>query len=97
NIEASADLLRAWGFRVDFGPNAFRKLAYLAGTDEERLSDFNGALNDPEVRAIFATAGGKGSYRIANRLDFAAARRDPKFIVGFSDISILHMAMNRVG
>ena len=97
DVEASAQVLRAWGFRVDFGANAFRKLNYLAGSDEERLSDFNEALRDPDVRAIFATRGGKGSYRIADRLDFEAARRDPKFLVGFSDISILHMALWRHG
>jgi muramoyltetrapeptide carboxypeptidase len=85
------------GYRVDFGPNAFNKLNYLAGTDEERLGDLNEALRDPNVRAIFATRGGKGSYRIADRLDFAAARRDPKFLVGFSDITALHLALLRNG
>lgn len=93
DVEASARLLEGWGFRVDFGPNAFNRLNYLAGTDEERLSDLNAALRDPDVRAILATRGGKGSYRIANALDFAAARKDPKFLVGFSDITILQMAL----
>jgi muramoyltetrapeptide carboxypeptidase len=97
DVEASAELLRSWGFRVDFGPNAFRKLNYLAGTDEERLSDFNDALRDRDVRAIFATRGGKGSYRIADRLDFAAAKLDPKFVVGFSDVTILHMTLWKHG
>ena len=97
DVEESAKLLEGWGFRVDFGANAFRKLNYLAGTDEERLSDFNEALRDPDVRAIFATRGGKGSYRIADRLDFEAARRDPKFVVGYSDITILHMALWKQG
>ena len=50
---------------------SFRKLGYLAGTDEERITDVNEALRDEGVRAIFATRGGKGSYRIADRLDFA--------------------------
>jgi muramoyltetrapeptide carboxypeptidase len=96
-VEASAELLKGWGFEVDFGPNAFRKLHYLAGTDEERLSDFNEALRDPEVRAIFATRGGKGSYRIADRLDIEAAKRNPKFFVGFSDVTILHMVLWKNG
>lgn len=96
-VEASAKLLEGWGFVVDFGENAFEKLNYLAGTDAQRLGDFNTALRDPEVRAIFATAGGKGSYRIADQLDFAAARRDPKFVVGFSDITILQLALWRNG
>lgn len=75
-----AKILESWGLEVDFGEHAFRKVAYLAGTDEERLADFDAALRDPKVRAIFATRGGKGSYRIADRLDFDAARRDPKFV-----------------
>jgi muramoyltetrapeptide carboxypeptidase len=86
------DVLESWGLKVDFGENAFRKVAYLAGTDEERLADFNAALRDPTVRAIIATRGGKGSYRIADRLDFETAKNDPKFVVGFSDITILHLS-----
>jgi muramoyltetrapeptide carboxypeptidase len=78
---------------VDFGEHAFRKVGYLAGTDDERLADINNALRDDEVRAIFTTRGGKGSYRIADRLDFDAAQRDPKFLIGFSDITILHLAL----
>ncbi len=85
--------LEAWGLRVDFGEHAFRKVGYLAGTDDERLADINAAFCDGDVRAIFATRGGKGSYRIADRLDFDAAHRDPKFLVGFSDITILHLSL----
>ena len=90
-----AEILEDWGLTVDFGEHAFDKLSFLAGTDEDRLTDFNAALNDPDIRAIFATRGGKGSYRIADRLDFAAIRRDPKFIVGFSDITALLLALHR--
>jgi muramoyltetrapeptide carboxypeptidase len=96
-VEESAEYLRGLGYAVDLGPNAFNKLNYLAGTDEERVGDLNEALRDPVVRAIFATRGGKGSYRIADRLDFAAARRDPKFLLGFSDITALHLALLRHG
>ncbi|TWB17915.1 muramoyltetrapeptide carboxypeptidase [Rhizobium sp. ERR 1071] len=91
----NAEILKGWGLTVDFGEYAFRKWNYLAGTDEERLSDLNAALRDPNVRAIFTTRGGKGSYRIADQLDFAAARRDPKFLIGFSDITALHLSLLR--
>src|SRR5215216_4733865 len=84
-----ARILESWGLKVDFGQHAFKKLSYLAGTDEERLSDLNTAFRDPEVRAIYTTGGGKGSYRIADGIDFDAVRRDPKFLIGFSDINIL--------
>jgi muramoyltetrapeptide carboxypeptidase len=88
-----AKIFESWGLDVDVGEHAFQKLAYLAGTDDERLGDFNAALRDPSVRAIITTRGGRGSYRIADRLDFAAARRDPKFVVGFSDITVLHLSL----
>jgi muramoyltetrapeptide carboxypeptidase len=75
------------------GKRVFDEFGYLAGTDEDRLSDFNEALRDPEVRAIIATCGGKGAYRIADGLDFAAAKDNPKLVVGFSEITILHLAL----
>jgi muramoyltetrapeptide carboxypeptidase len=68
---------------------------FLAGSDEDRLADINLALRDPGIRAIFTTAGGKGAYRIAHALDFAAALRDPKPLIGYSDITILHLALWR--
>lgn len=90
-----AKALEDWGLRVDFGEHAFDKFSYLAGKDDDRLADFNAALGAPEIKAIFATRGGKGSYRIADRLDFDAARRDPKFVIGFSDITALHLSLAR--
>lgn len=96
-IEDAAELLTEWGFKVDFGANAFKKLNYLAGTDEERLADLNAAFKDENVRAIFATRGGKGSYRIADRVDFQSAKHDPKFLVGFSDITVIHLALGKRG
>lgn len=90
-----AAVLRDWGLEVDFGSATFNRAGYLAGTDDERLADFNAAIADPAVRAIIATRGGKGSYRIVDRLDFAGLRADPKFIVGFSDIAILLAACIR--
>ena len=94
-VERCVEELRTWGLRPEVGPHAFDELTYLAGTDDDRLDDLNGALRDPGVRAVFATRGGKGAYRIADRLDFDAARRDPKPIVGFSDITVLHLALAR--
>ena len=90
-----AEAVEALGFKVGFGPNAFSKYAWMAGTDEERISDLNAAIRDPQVRAIFATRGGKGSYRIADQVDFDALRRDPKPLLGFSDITALHLMMSK--
>lgn len=93
-VERGAELLRGWGLIVELGSNVFGRLGhYLAGTDQERLDDLDQALRDPGVRAIFATAGGKGAYRIADGLDFRSVRADPKPLVGFSDITILHLTL----
>ena len=96
-VEKAVELLKGWGFEVEIGTNAFSKLNYLAGTDDQRLADLNDAFSDENVRAIFATRGGKGSYRIADRVEFEVARRSPKFLVGFSDITILHLALAKQG
>jgi muramoyltetrapeptide carboxypeptidase len=83
------------GLEVRIGDHAFDELGYLAGRDEDRLADLNAALRDPEVKAVFATRGGKGAYRIADGLDFEAARANPTLLVGFSEITILHLALHR--
>lgn len=86
-----AEIYRGWGLKVEIGEHAFAESGYLAGTDQERLADLNDALRDPGVRAVIATRGGKGSYRIAGGMDFDAVRGDPKLVVGFSDITVLHL------
>ncbi|WP_427893145.1 S66 peptidase family protein [Kribbella sp. GL6] len=92
-VAHGVDLVTSWGLQVELGTHAFDIHGYLAGTDEDRLADLNDAIRDPGVRAIFATRGGKGSYRIADGLDFDAVRRDPKPLIGFSDITALHLAL----
>lgn len=93
-VARGAEILTSWGLTVEIGRRAFDRFGhYLAGRDEERLADLNEALRDPGIRAILATKGGKGAYRIASGLDFAAARRDPTPLVGFSDITILHLLL----
>lgn len=86
-------VIEAFGLRVTLGEHAFDRTLFLAGTDEQRLADFNAALRDPSIRAIIATRGGKGAYRLVDGLDYEAMRRDPKPVVGFSEISNLHLAL----
>lgn len=75
--------------------HAYDVADFLAGPDDARLADLDAAIRDPGIRAVFATRGGKGSYRIADRLDHEALRRDPKPLVGFSDVTALHLAIAR--
>jgi len=86
-------LLESWGLRCDTGNHVLDVYGFMAGTDVERLDDLNSAFRNPEVRAILTTRGGAGAYRIAEEIDFIAARSDPKPLIGFSDITSLHLSL----
>lgn len=95
-LERAAKLLESLGLIVEYGKHAYDvddTIDYLAGSDEHRLADINEALRDPGVKAILATRGGKGAYRIVDGLDFESARKYPKLLIGFSEVTILHMAL----
>jgi muramoyltetrapeptide carboxypeptidase len=94
-LAESVRTLESWGLVVEVGKHAMDRHGYMAGRDEDRLSDLNDAYRDPGVRAVFATRGGAGSYRIVDDIDFAAVGADPKPLVGFSDITNLHLALWR--
>lgn len=85
-------IMEGWGLRPEVGAHVFDRYGYLAGKDEDRLADLNDAIRDPDVKAIIATCGGKGAYRIAGDLDFAALRKYPKLYVGFSESTIIELA-----
>lgn len=87
--------LEELGFQVKMGPSCYRKLGYLAGTDEQRAQDVNTMFADPEVRGIFCLRGGYGGARILGRLDYEMIRKNPKVFVGYSDITVLHIALNQ--
>ncbi|MBB6545300.1 S66 peptidase family protein [Nonomuraea rubra] len=91
-VARGVELLTSWGLRVELGEHVFDQWGYLAGRDEDRVADLDAAFRDPGVRAVFATRGGKGTYRIVDELDYTALRRDPKPLVGFSDITHLLLA-----
>lgn len=81
------------GLKPQVGAHALDRYGYLPGRDDDRLADLNDAIKDESVRAIIATRGGKGAYRIADGVDFAAMRSNPKVLFGFSEITILHLAV----
>lgn len=94
-VERGAALMRGWGLSVTVGAHAYDRDGLVAGTDRDRLDDLNSALADPAVRAVLCTRGGYGSQRIVAGIDTAAVRRDPKIVLGFSDITALHLALWR--
>lgn len=81
------------GFSVSFGKNLRKKKKYLAGSDTQRLSDLHDAFRDPSVDAIFTLRGGYGTTRLLNQIDFSLIKKNPKPIIGFSDITALQLAI----
>jgi muramoyltetrapeptide carboxypeptidase len=94
-VETGVAYLKARGYHPVFGKNLIRRHAYLAGTDRERLEDFQAFLDDRDLGAIWCARGGYGSARIVSDLDLDRLRRHPKALVGYSDITVLQSAVYR--
>lgn len=94
-IERAAGRLEAMGFHVHMRENLFRRRGYLAGEDTDRATELMDAFRDPDVQGIFAGTGGFGSTRILDRLDYDLIRRNPKVLIGYSDITALHLAIQK--
>jgi muramoyltetrapeptide carboxypeptidase len=84
-------------YRVSFEDGLFDREGFLAGSDERRLAELERALRDPELAAVVTARGGYGLLRIAHRIDWTALRAAPKWLVGFSDTTTLHLEAQRVG
>lgn len=91
-FEQGQALLEAAGFQVKLMPNARHQKLYLAGTDDERLADLHAAFADPSVQGILCARGGYGTMRLLPEIDFNLIRRNPKALIGFSDITALLIA-----
>ncbi len=85
------------GFKVVVGKNALGRHHYFSGTDYERASDLQEALDDPNIKAIFCARGGYGSVRILDLVNWAGFLRNPKWLVGFSDVTFFHQRIQRYG
>ena len=94
-LKEYAQTLEKAGYHVMIPQGIDRKAGYLAGTDNARADELNAAIRDPKVRAIFPCRGGYGLTRILDRIDYAALRKDPKIVTGFSDLTALHLAIDR--
>lgn len=87
--------LEECGYNVIVGNKVNNKYEYLAGTDKERADDFNEMFANKEVDAIFVTQGGYGCGRMLKYVDFNIVKENPKILIGFSDITILHLAIQK--
>jgi muramoyltetrapeptide carboxypeptidase len=94
-IEPAIRLLREWGFRVKIGHTIGKRHHTFGGTDEERLGDLQQMLDTPDIKAILCARGGYGAVRIVDQLRWNRFRQHPKWVIGFSDITVLHAHLNR--
>jgi muramoyltetrapeptide carboxypeptidase len=88
-------LIESWGLNVETGEHLYKRDGIFAGSDEERSQDLQKALDRPDIRAIFCARGGYGLSRIIDRLDFSGFEKAPKWLVGFSDVTVLHTEIIR--
>ena len=91
------EVLESWGLRVNRGKNYLAVHEGFAGTDAERLADFQTGLDDPSIKAIFPMRGGYGASRLLDSLDFSGMKRSPKWLVGFSDITAPLVHLDSLG
>lgn len=94
-IQEAVKVLQTWGLQVVYGNSLYSKSGYFAGSDEERLTEFQEMIDDPTIKAIFCSRGGYGITRFLDRLELNSILEKPKWIVGFSDITALHLKLNQ--
>jgi len=97
NLKPAIDLLKSWGLEVKVGSTIGLDLNQLAGTDEQRAKDFQDQLDNPTIKMIWCVRGGYGTVRMLDLLDFTKFKQHPKWIVGFSDVTVLHSHLNTMG
>ena len=95
-IQPAIDILTGWGLKAVIGKNLFKQQNQFAGTDDERLVDLQNALDDKNIKAILFARGGYGTVRIIDRVNWDNFKKNPKWLIGFSDITIIqsHVLIN---
>ncbi len=96
-VYAAKKLAESWGLTVVLGAHVFADNFHFAGTDTQRLEDLQEALDNPTVKAIWCARGGYGAVRIIDQLDFTAFQKHPKWLIGYSDVTVLHSHLHTLG
>lgn len=96
-IQNAQDLLASWGLHTVLGTHMYSDSNHFAGTDAERCADFQQAMDDPTISAIWAARGGYGTVRILDKLDYTKYKKKPKWVIGYSDITALHSQLHNEG
>nr|WP_245907539.1 LD-carboxypeptidase [Olleya aquimaris] len=96
-VNRAKKLLESWKLHVVIGKHVFNQDDHFAGTDQERCEDFQNALDDPTIKAVWSARGGYGTVRILDNLDYTTFLKQPKWIIGYSDITALHNQIHNLG
>ncbi|OMP32493.1 LD-carboxypeptidase [Mangrovimonas sp. DI 80] len=96
-VQDAIALLESWGLHAKVGDHVFSQDNHFAGTDAQRAADFQKALDDPTISAIWCAQGGYGSVRIVDKLDYTKFKQHPKWLIGYSDITGLHNQFHNLG
>lgn len=94
-LDPAMKIMQDWGFELVTGKNIFNEEHQFSGTDEERSADMQQMLDDASIKAIIAARGGYGTMRIIDGIDFTKFLDSPKWIVGYSDITVLHAHVHK--
>lgn len=93
SISYAKNYLESLGFEVIIAPNATQSYHYFSGNDDQRAQDFQQALNDTKTKAILCSRGGYGCIQILDKIDWSNQWKNPKWIIGFSDVTVIHQYM----
>lgn len=96
-IQPAVAFFESYGLSVVFGKNLFESSNQYAGTDAQRTEDLQWALNDKTIKAIIIARGGYGSVRTIEQIDFTEFKKHPKWMVGYSDVTVLHNTIHNIG
>lgn len=89
-LQPALSILKKWGLKVEFGVNLFKEEHQFAGSDQDRTADLQEMLNRKDINAILCARGGYGTVRIIDQIDFSTFAKNPKWVVGYSDVTVLH-------
>lgn len=95
-LDKAKTLVESWGLKFVYGTNIFNQNNHFAGTDEERSQDFQKALDNPNIKAIWCGRGGYGSVRVLDKLDYTKFKENPKWVIGYSDITAFHSHFHKL-
>lgn len=96
-IQPAVTFFESYGLSVVLGKNLFESSNQYAGTDAQRAEDLQWALNDKSISAVIIARGGYGTVRLMEHVDFTGFKRHPKWVVGYSDVTVLHSAIHNIG